>query len=377
MNRLCLITRNFPPLKGGMERLNQRLHQLLVKHYEVVLYGPKACDEFVEGHKAIGSRVSPTMIFILLSFIRALAGSVFSKRFNFYVGGSGLVAPIVVVLAKLFGARAVILIHGLDIIVESKIYRYCFLPFIRAADLLVCNSDNTARLAIEHGADAERVTIVLPGAEITASNLTKEEAKKEVGAGEKTVLLSVGRLIPRKGLAEFIDNSLPSLVSEDPSLEFWIAGTEPERALNKNEFSVSKDIQRAIQRRSLNAHVKLLGSVSEERLELLYAAADVFVFPLREIHGDVEGFGMVAVEAAGYGTPTVAFDCGGVKDAVRHNETGLLVEAGDYAAFTKAVQRALGGFEAEKIIEFSKGFSWQRYGFEFRQQLEKFVENEL
>ena len=375
MKRICIITRNFPPLKGGMERLNERLFQLLAERYEVVLYGPKGCRAYVKDGTAYGTRVSPTVFFIFISFLRAFFGVVLGRRFDYFLGGSGLVAPAVVSLARIFGGRAVILIHGLDIIVESAIYQRCFMPFVRAADLLVCNSENTARLAVENGVEPQRVVVVSPGAESPTVMHTKDEAKKLLGADGTTILLSVGRLIPRKGIAEFIEYSLPSLVAEDSKIEFWIAGTEPKRALKKNEFSVTEQIKQAIDRNNLTDKVKLLGSVDEQQLALLYTAADVFVFPLREVKGDVEGFGMVAVEAAGYGTPTVAFDNGGVKDAVINNETGILVEADKYGAFAKSIKRAAVEFHTEKIVEFARGFSWERYGAEFCGQLERFADS--
>ncbi len=66
-------------------------------------------------------------------------------------------------------------------------------------------------------------------------------------------------------------------------------------------------------------------------------ASDVFVLPVLQTSNDVEGFGIVAVEAASYGLATVAFDVGGVSDAVASEQSGYLVPSGDYRAFADRV----------------------------------------
>jgi len=108
--------------------------------------------------------------------------------------------------------------------------------------------------------------------------------------------------------------------------------------------------------------VQLLGQVDDKEIPALYAAADVFVFPLLETHGDVEGFGMVAVEAAAHGTPTVAFDCGGVSDAVADAISGVLVDSENYGEFGAAIARVVHGNMRASSREFAGQFSWDNYG---------------
>jgi phosphatidylinositol alpha-1,6-mannosyltransferase len=79
------------------------------------------------------------------------------------------------------------------------------------------------------------------------------------------------------------------------------------------------------------------------------------------MRGDVEGFGMVAVEAAVHGTPTVAFDCGGVSDAVAEGVNGALVDAGDYASFGEAISRVVRADMRDSAREFAGQFSWDSY----------------
>ena len=95
------------------------------------------------------------------------------------------------------------------------------------------------------------------------------------------------------------------------------------------------------------------------------------MFPVREIPGDPEGFGMVAVEAAAHGLPTIAFATGGVTDAVAEGQSGRLVAPGDYAGFADAVLGAL--IEREPLrmrsVDFARQFAWPKFGSQIRAQL--------
>jgi phosphatidylinositol alpha-1,6-mannosyltransferase len=372
MAKITLVSRNFPPLTGGMERLVFELYQVLVRNHEVTLLGPGGCREHVEPTAHVRSTaVSPTPVFLLLTLFKGLFLRRPGNRPELIIGGSGLVGPVVFLLAKLTGAKTILLLHGLDIIADSRLYQWFFVPFLKRVDLVICNSKNTARLAVASGVDEQDITIVNPGAETQRDTMSHLEAKRLLELDSKTVLLSVGRLIPRKGLAEFIVGTFTTLASRDPGLVFLIAGTEASSALNKSGGSVLASIEGAISTHDLAGQVQLLGYVDDAEVATLYSAADVFVFPLIETHGDVEGFGMVAIEAASHGTPTVAFDCGGVSDAVEAGKNGILVAPGDYTKFGEATLQLLQDDLRGKAREFASGFSWENYGIQVESCIEE------
>ena len=95
-----------------------------------------------------------------------------------------------------------------------------------------------------------------------------------------------------------------------------------------------------------------------------YLAADVHIFPFRQLPNDPEGFGMVAIEAATHGLPTVAFATGGIVDAVSENISGHLIEPGNYKEFASAVLDVLSNGKAMRntCIEFSNNFDWILFG---------------
>ena len=86
-----------------------------------------------------------------------------------------------------------------------------------------------------------------------------------------------------------------------------------------------KRLKTLVKRLDLENHVSFLGFVSEEELVMFYNASDVFILVSREIPGDFEGFGLVYLEANACGKPVIGAKTGGIEDAIKHGETGLLV----------------------------------------------------
>ena len=145
----------------------------------------------------------------------------------------------------------------------------------------------------------------------------KSAARQRFGLGKNAlVLLSVSRLVPRKGMDNLIKTAA-SLQRDHPNLELVIAGG-------------GRDLSRlqAIAKRT-GANVKFLGRVAYEDLPSLYGSADIFAMLCRERWGGLEqeGFGVVFLEAAASGIPQIAGDSGGASEAVVHGETGFVVPA--------------------------------------------------
>jgi phosphatidylinositol alpha-1,6-mannosyltransferase len=110
--------------------------------------------------------------------------------------------------------------------------------------------------------------------------------------------------------------------------------------------------------------IRWRGTCSDAEFADAYAGADMHVFPGRDMPGDVESFGMVAVEAAAHGLPTVAFATGGVVDAVAENESGYLITPDDYPAFANAVLEIMAQRDSLRAscLAFSRRFAWPAFG---------------
>jgi phosphatidylinositol alpha-1,6-mannosyltransferase len=134
--------------------------------------------------------------------------------------------------------------------------------------------------------------------------------------------------VRRKGVAWFVRSVMPRL-PEDVVL--LVVGEGPEMA----------DIAQAIDERGLNNRVRLAGRVDESMLMRALAGSDVFVMPNIPVAGDMEGFGVVMLEAGLLDLPTVASGIEGILDVITDGVNGLLVAPGDAEGFAEAIRRCL------------------------------------
>ncbi len=186
----------------------------------------------------------------------------------------------------------------------------------------MCISEAARSEAIARGAPAQRTSIVGIG---VAAPDTAQTVR------ESGLIVFVGRLVRRKGLAWFVHAVLPGLVGRHPGVRLAIVGTGPERAA----------IQDAADRASVAHHLKWLGAVSDSEKWTLLQRAPICIAPNVRVEGDIEGYGIVALEAAAAGCALVAADLEGLRDAVVDGEGGALVPAEDAAAWTTALLELL------------------------------------
>jgi phosphatidylinositol alpha-1,6-mannosyltransferase len=363
---VLLITRNLPPLRGGMERLVQHIAQSLADGCDLSVIGPEGCAAYLPRQvqtDEVAFRPLPRFLF-------AAARAVWKttrRKFALVVAGSGLTAPLAWLAARRAHAHFVVYLHGLDIIAPSAIYQHCWLPFIRRADLVLVNSRNTRRLAVERGIPTRLIEILHPGTELPCPDPEAGRAfRTENGLDDRPLLLSVGRLTPRKGVAEFISRTLPAIIAESPDALLLVIGADASDAVRPAGESEQARIMRSAEEAGVSAAVRMLPPCDDATLSAAYYAADVHIFPVLDLPRDVEGFGMVAIEAAAHGLPTVAFAVGGVPDAVAEGVSGSLAEAGDYVALATLVHRWLAKRHQPQIrdrcSEAASGFGWDRFG---------------
>lgn len=364
--RFLHISRNMPPLVGGMERLNWHIADELRRRAELQILAPRGTAAVAPlGVVATEVPSRPLPVFIALAALSAIRiGRAF--RPDVVLAGSGLMAPVAEIAARLAGAKSVVYVHGLDVIVDNAIYKAAWLPSIRRMDRVITNSRFTASLCEKAGVDRERIGIVHPGVTMPPpldDNDGRARAFRELhGLGEGPCLLSIGRMTARKGLREFVSGVLPSIAARHPGVRLVVVGGEAVDALHSASHSSAELVEIAA-RSGVESNLALIGRIDDWELEDAWAAAAVHVFPVREIPGDPEGFGMVAVEAAAHGVPTVAYAVGGVPDAVLDGTSGVLVQPGDQAGFAAAVDRTLGAEFVRKLVRgWAERFDWNLFG---------------
>jgi phosphatidylinositol alpha-1,6-mannosyltransferase len=141
---------------------------------------------------------------------------------------------------------------------------------------------------------------------------------------DATILVSVGRHQERKGFQWFADQVMPRLPA---NVLYLVTGEGP----------MTPQIQAAIDRHGLAGRARLLGKVPEEMLRTLYRGGDLFIMPNVHVPGDIEGFGVVMLEAGLCGMPVLAADLEGISDVVREGENGHLAASRDAQAFEQGV----------------------------------------
>lgn len=214
----------------------------------------------------------------------------------------------------------VIYAHGEEIQIYQHLFpeKQAMRAIYKHADAIITNGEFTRRELLKLGVDKHRIRLILPGVD---TDIFQPEApahhwQDTLDLTDKRVLLTVGRLEERKGHDQVI-RALPRLLKKIPNMMYVIAGTGAEEGRLK-QLCHSLGVERS---------VHFLGFVADDLLPSLYNLADVFVMPNRQgCSGDIEGFGMVFVEANACGKPVVAGRSGGVESAVIHGETGLLVD---------------------------------------------------
>lgn len=364
--RILIITRNLPPLVGGMERLNWHMADELAKYAEVKVIGPSGAAAVKPNSVSLTEApLKPLPLFLFVAFIKALWLALRWKP-DVILAGSGLTAPLVWIVSKLCGAQSAVYLHGFDITVGSKPYQALWVPTFKRLNHIVVNSTPTKQLAIDAGVPTKKINIVHPGVELpdAPQPLQKIEVfKQKHTLSDKKILLSVGRLTTRKGLKEFVDLALPHIIQQEPSVVLVVVGETPKNSLGAG-IQTKEEILETAKAHGIEKHIIFLGVITDKvELATVYEAADLHVFPVRHIPDDPEGFGMVAIEAAAHGLPTVAFATGGIVDAVSEGVSGYLVEKNSYTELSKQVVSTLrNSINSKNITVFAQKFSWTSFG---------------
>jgi glycosyltransferase involved in cell wall biosynthesis len=344
--RMLYITRKYPPSVGGMENYNFELVRALDRRHAMTVI-------------AWGGSQKLLPYFFVKALVQALWFVRRDKITRIHIGDSVL-APLGVLLRTITRFPVSVTVYGLDIMYPNRAYQWLVPRCVSRLDPVVCISEATREEAVRRGIPSERCIVIAPGVAPfephDADHGMELERLLSKPIGDRKMLLTVGRLVERKGVCWFLDAVLPELGA---SYVYVVAGDGPERSR----------AQRIVEERGLGERVQLLGQVSDRDLENLYLSSDVFVMPNVVVAGTMEGFGLVALEAASAGVPVVASDTEGIRDAVVDGETGLLVEPGNVSAFVDAIKRAE-AMPRERVAAATSSFSWENVARRYDDALE-------
>ncbi len=316
---------------GGMQRVAVELYEALNTHPDVALDALVLRSSW-RWHHIVGIG----WLFTTLRKIRRKAerGEIDAVLFSSMVPAS--LAPL---LRKTLAPRGIpmaAIAHGRDVTQPGPYQHLLVRRILGALDAVLPVSRATAAECVKRGMPKNKIR-VLPNGVDTArfSTITDHAARRRalveaLGdpaqplSDEALLLCSVGRQVERKGFAWFVDEVMPLLPDD---VHYWLAGAGPQ----------ADAIAEAAGRHGLTERVRLLGRISDEALALLYRGADLFVMPNIPIPGDIEGFGIVMLEAGMSGTPAIASRLEGIQDVITDGANGHLVESGNVWAFSEAI----------------------------------------
>lgn len=359
---------NFPPAIGGIEYVAQHLCRGLCE---------LGCDIRViarfgggDGNLCVIRPSAPGLLrylfFSLVSGLRLIRSQ--SVRPDVLVCPGIVDAPVAYVLSRLFRIPYVVLAHGSDVVHKGFLYRIVMTFLFRRADGVCANSRATNQLLLAIGCHENHLRVINPGV-CTFGKMQEEGAQppaRKTGTAEnhRPVLITVGRVIRRKGIGEFINHVLPGLVEQFPDILYYVVGGDASESLVHRE-RLLEQLQSLVKEKGLEGHVCFTGQVSDEALAGFYERADLFVLPVVPLTDDLEGFGIVILEAALHGVPAVATRTGGIPDAIADGKTGMLLACGDYPAMLAAILDCLQNIQKRKAMGVCArrravtDFSWQ------------------
>ncbi|QXJ25274.1 glycosyltransferase family 4 protein [Actinomadura graeca] len=355
MTRTLFVTNDFPPRPGGIQAF---VHGLAARRPEgsVVVYAPawKGAAEFDARQPFPVVRHPGTLMLPVPGVLRRAADVLRAERCDTVVFGAaaplGLLAP---ALRRRGAERLVAITHGHEagwasLPVAARVLR----RIGDGVDVLTYLGEYTrSRMARALSPDAaSRMARLAPGVDEGAfrPGAGGEEIRRRHGLSDRPVAVCVSRLVPRKGQDALI-HAWPRVLAKVPDAALLLVGGGPYRA----------ELGRLAQSLGVGGSVVFTGGVPWEELPAHHDAGDVFAMPCRTRRRglDVEGLGIVYLEASATGVPVVAGDSGGAPDAVLDGETGVVVPGRSVAGVAAAVAGLLADPAAARAMG-GRGRAW-------------------
>jgi len=371
MKRTLLVTIDFPPMVGGVANYWANLCRELPSDDLVVLaeeYDGSIDFDIHQGYliyrKNLISRSEwlwPKWLPLFFCTLKMIKQEKIKKLIVAHILPTGTVA---LIIKKLFHIPYIVSVHGLDISLSqvSEKKRRLTKRIMSGAESIMANSEYTKGLLLKYNlCSAEKVEVVYPCSNIQDQKVPQKIKENLIARNnliDKKVILTVGRLIERKGHDKLIQ-ALPLVLEKVPNLFYISVGDGPQK----------KYLQEQVDALKLNDKTNFYYDVLDYELPAFYDLSDVFIMPCRELtNGDIEGFGIVFLEAGMYDKPVIGGRSGGAVEAVEQGVNGLLVDPNSINEIAQALISLLTNNEKAKTLgqqghkRVIDKFNWQEQG---------------
>jgi phosphatidylinositol alpha-1,6-mannosyltransferase len=379
--RIALVTDEFLPHAGGSRIYYYNLFRRVAKMGdEVTILTSK-----VPGWREFDSR-EQTKFFRIRRHFRSLRDlsysqlpkiigptliavyfSVFHRPDVLHCGDLYPPGVIAVLLKKVFGIPFIAYCHGEDItLTDERRFQPRLRDMIyRSANAVIANGEFAVQNLLRIGITREKIHKITPGLDISSfyqDTHHSAELKQRYGIDSELVLMTVARLVSRKGHSRVI-RALANLLPDVTPFKYVIVGRGPLEA----------ELRALTVELNLQDRVIFAGFVADDQLNDHYNLADIVVMPNTGDDGDVEGFGMVFLEANATGKPVIGGRSGGTAEAILDKETGFLVDPNDdeelqdalYALLIDSELRSRMGLAGLRRVQAE--FSWDSRAAELRE----------
>ena len=334
MRNTLLITLDFWPNRGGVANYYYNLVKNFPRDNIFILTSAKKEDSNLRiyNQPLLYNLIWPQWLCALKTTIKLI------KKHNVEILWAGDLLPsgtVTYIVHKLFKTPYFVSLHGLDIIDSQKKLRKRKLvkKILNNAKFITVNSQCTKNLLKDIVKDQNKIKIIYPGISekfTTIENIKLNKIKDKYKLEGKKIILTTGRLVHRKNQQLVID-LFRELLEIIPNLNYLIIGDGPQK----------KDYNLKIKAYGLEDNIKILSNIENDEIPYFYKLSDIFVMVSKTSSDDIEGFGIVYLEAGIFSKPVIASTQGGSKEAVLENETGLLIKENDPEALKDAIIKLL------------------------------------
>ncbi|MBP6236637.1 MAG: glycosyltransferase family 4 protein [Saprospiraceae bacterium] len=364
---VLFITHKYPPAVGGMEKQSFELiqgftdvDQNFAIHFDgkqnIILF-------FVSLRKRVHDTLRQHPEITTIHLNDGLMGAFF------YLLG-----------IKSHGKKVVITFHGLDVVFPLSWYQKYVLPKLQNYDAFICVSQATKDACLIRGFSPKKLFVVNNGVNIPQdySDFNHETTKKAlynlgIDLENDFILLSIGRPVKRKGFSWFADEVMPLLddrfkfvhIGNTGATEPYFMKWLPKKIVKLLDLFTGRpnDAEALIKAAKQNKNIILAGKVSDELKNTCIASATCMLMPNIKDDGDMEGFGLVALEASIQGKTVLAAGIEGITDAVHDGKNGYLLPSGDAQAWAHKIMLIAENnhlFDANIKKYTAEHFSWEK-----------------
>jgi phosphatidyl-myo-inositol dimannoside synthase len=332
--RTLLFTLEYPPFKGGVATYYGNIEKYWPKFASASLgLGPDDPESRLRVlHNNDGALFSKWLWPRWLPAVGLFKRAVERQGIQHVIVGQILpLGTIAYRYYKKTGLPYTVILHGMDLALAMKPGRKQLIAkaILANARHIICGNAYTANLAIDYAGEAvkDKIQVVHPGvdSDFYADKAVMDDIRKKHNLINKTVLLSYGRLVKRKGFENVI-KAMPEIIKQNPDVHYFISGDGPEK-------------MRILDLSMKYKNITLLDRLSDKEKNAWLALCDIFIMPSYSEGPDFEGFGIVFLEANIAGKPVIGGRSGGVPEAIDDGVSGILVEPRDTVEIAKAVLR--------------------------------------